>query len=286
MRPNSCAVLSCARRGCVALATLGPAGQVAGPPWLPVCAKASVSPGRAISGVLAPTIARADVVRSARGRQSRSRARRARDGVERVRRAATCRGRVIVKFRDGDVRGARACALSSACRGRRDGHAPDRTRTSTSSRSMPDEDAEAVARALRQPADVEYAQAGLSRPHGSCRTIRSTSAAVEPAADRSGARLGHPAAGRLVDHRRGARYRRRVSRTRPSRRTLPAFIDDQGVHVSGARDRSTIPFSRGAAARQRRGRIASSRRTISSGTTTCRSISTATARTSAAPSAS
>ena len=76
-------------------------------------------------------------------------------------------------------------------------------------------------------------------------------AAVEPAADRHGAGLGHPAAAgssitvAVLDT--GVAYR-----TRRSRRTSARFTDDDGVNVSRARRVQTIPYRRGAGPGRRR----------------------------------
>ena len=66
---------------------------------------------------------------------------------------------------------------------------------------------------------------------------------------------------------------------------LPAFRDEFGTTVSGARPRDDSVLGRAAAVAPPV-RAASSRRATSSGTTTSRSISTATARTSAGRSVS
>ena len=138
---------------------------------------------------------------------------------------------------------------------------PDRCRTTIPRRSR-------AALATRH-ADVEYAQAAY-RVHTMFVPERSAVQhdAVEPADDQPGAGLGHPAAGRLDDHRRGARHAAwRIGAPR-SPRTLPAF----SVTVTAiypALGNVTIPFAARRSARQRRGaEPRSSRRATSSGTTT------------------
>ena len=82
--------------------------------------------------------------------------------------------------------------------------------------------------------------------------------------DRHGARMGHPAAGRLVDHRRGHRHRRGVHERHVDRRRLPAFSMD-GVRYP-ALGRVDLPV-RGGCRNWAPAATVSSRRAISSGTT-------------------
>ena len=153
------------------------------------------------------------------------------------------RGRVIVKFRDGVSHADAAGGAVGAPRAARRCPPGRRTPTSTSSRSMPSEDAEAVAQALSQRRRRRIRAGGASRAHrSSCRTIRCyKAAAVEPAADRPGARLGHPAAGRIVDRRRGHRHRRRVHE-RDDDRDAVRVHRSSGVRYP-ALGRVTIPYA-------------------------------------------
>ena len=183
--------------------------------------------------------------------------------------------------------------VQGRCRSRRDHRRrPRRWRATLADRSSwadfdivdipTDADPEAAAAAMRARPDVEYAQPryrnhAMARPND---TLYAQS--VELPRHRHGARVGHPAR-RVVRHRRRrARQRHGVSIGHVALQlALLVPADAERAGLSGARRRSMcrLPRRRSWAPADRRG---SCRRAISSGTTICRSISTATARTSPA----
>ena len=126
----------------------------------------------------------------------------------------------LVKFRDEGCRPPTALsAVADVSRTRGDVLARRRTPTSTSSGSTPTRCRSGGARARRAAARSSTRRPPYRVPHD-VRAERSAVRrhAVEPADDQPREGLGHSAAGRIDDHRRGARYGHGVSRTRRSRR--------------------------------------------------------------------
>ncbi len=130
------------------------------------------------------------------------------------RQCAVVPGRVIVKFRDGEPR-LNVCRRSRRLAGTasiepRPSYADfdvvriDRERRpgSDARRSLSD----------RRPSSTRRRRTAAAHAVGAERSAL-RNAPVESAADQHGARLGHSAAGRIVDHRRRPRHRRRPIRT-------------------------------------------------------------------------